>query len=376
MRTEEWIRAGSRVFDDVTDAVKTGDFHDLSYKVNQHIAEARTNINMQNQRPAPRKKHFLARPINRNKGFWAVAGGICGFVFSIPLCLIIIAFIISEGILSFDPMTAYGGLILLAPFALLTGCSAWLFMKGQKERYLARKFYEYGNVAGYAEYISIAELSGQTGDSPQTVLTNLRKMILEGMLDGARLDQSESTLILTEEAYRQYQLAEDGRRLRALSLMEQAKREEEETFAYGSDTAQLLKEGRDYMDRVRDMRQKIVSDDPMAAKIDRMMDITEKIFSHVKEEPESASGLRRFMEYYLPTTEKLISAYEKLDEQPEAGNNITQTKEEISDAMDTINNAFENLLDSMFQDVAWDVSSDISVMKTMLRQDGLVKEKV
>ena len=42
--------------------------------------------------------------------------------------------------------------------------------------------------------------------------------------------------------------------------------------------------------------------------------------------------------------------------------------------MDTINMAFESLLDSLFQDMAWDISSDISVMKTMMAQDGLTVE--
>ena len=60
--------------------------------------------------------------------------------------------------------------------------------------------------------------------------------------------------------------------------------------------------------------------------------------------------------------------------QPEAGNNIIQTKKDIEDAIDVINEAFENLLDSLFQDMAWDISSDISVMKTMMAQDGLTPD--
>ena len=68
-------------------------------------------------------------------------------------------------------------------------------------------------------------------------------------------------------------------------------------------------------------------------------------------------------------------AYIELDKQPEAGENITKTKREIEEALDTINDAFEALLDTLFQDMAWDISSDISVMKTMMSQDGLVEEE-
>lgn len=77
------------------------------------------------------------------------------------------------------------------------------------------------------------------------------------------------------------------------------------------------------------------------------------------------------MDYYLPTTSKLLHAYIDLDRQGIAGENIKSTKKEIEDTLDTVNAAFERLLDSLFEDTAWDISSDISVMKTMMAQEGL-----
>jgi hypothetical protein len=82
------------------------------------------------------------------------------------------------------------------------------------------------------------------------------------------------------------------------------------------------------------------------------------------------------MSYYLPTTVKLLKAYIELDRQTVNGENITNTKQEIEDALDTINDAFEKLLDSLFQNMAWDVSSDISVMQTMFAQDGLTPQEM
>ena len=77
------------------------------------------------------------------------------------------------------------------------------------------------------------------------------------------------------------------------------------------------------------------------------------------------------MEYYLPMTEKLLDSYRELDAQPVAGDNVIKTKKEIEDAVDSLNVAFEKLLDSLFADRAWDISSDISVLNTMLAQEGL-----
>lgn len=86
------------------------------------------------------------------------------------------------------------------------------------------------------------------------------------------------------------------------------------------------------------------------------------------------NDMRRMMDYYLPTTMKLLEAYEELDAQPVQGENIISSKKEIEDTIDTLNIAFEKLLDSLFQDTAWDVSSDISVLHTMLAQEGLTED--
>ena len=71
---------------------------------------------------------------------------------------------------------------------------------------------------------------------------------------------------------------------------------------------------------------------------------------------------------------KLLDAYEDLIAQPVQGENILNSKKEIEDTLDTLNIAFEKILDSIFQDEAWDISSDISVLKTVLAQEGLTKD--
>ena len=96
------------------------------------------------------------------------------------------------------------------------------------------------------------------------------------------------------------------------------------------------------------------------------------IFKKVKEDPEVAGDLRKFMSYYLPTTEKLLQSYVDLRKENLSVENITNSQREIEDATDVINDAFVQLLNQLFQDAAWDISSDISVMKTMMKQDSLI----
>ena len=80
------------------------------------------------------------------------------------------------------------------------------------------------------------------------------------------------------------------------------------------------------------------------------------------------------MDYYLPTTVNLLDAYEEMVSQPVQGENIRNSKKEIEDTLDTLNIAFEKILDSIFQNEAWDISSDISVLHTILAQEGLTRD--
>jgi 5-bromo-4-chloroindolyl phosphate hydrolysis protein len=82
------------------------------------------------------------------------------------------------------------------------------------------------------------------------------------------------------------------------------------------------------------------------------------------------------MDYYLPMTVKLLNAYADMDAQPVQGQNIQASKKEIEATLDTLNLAFEKLLDKIFEDTALDVSSDISVLNTLLAQEGLADDEL
>ena len=88
--------------------------------------------------------------------------------------------------------------------------------------------------------------------------------------------------------------------------------------------------------------------------------IVEKIFERAQKHPEIIPDLKKLMNYYLPMTVKLLDAYEEMDQQPVQGENIQASKKEIED--------------TAFQDTAWDVSSDISVLHTLLAQEGLTDD--
>ena len=154
----------------------------------------------------------------------------------------------------------------------------------------------------------------------------------------------------------------------------QKKRQEEEQkkrrAAADPKIQEVIDTGNRYIAKLKECNDAIPGE-VVSEKISRMELLTRRIFERVEQEPDTVSDIRRLMEYYLPTAVKLLEAYEELDSLPVQGENILSSKKEIEDTLDTLNFAFEQLLDSLFQDTAWDVSSDISVLKTMLAQEGL-----
>ena len=102
--------------------------------------------------------------------------------------------------------------------------------------------------------------------------------------------------------------------------------------------------------------------------------IVRRIFERAEAHPEIVPDLKKLMDHYLPMTVKLLNAYADMDAQPIQGQTIQSSKREIEDTLDTLNLAYEKLLDSVFADTALDVSSDISVLNTMLAQEGLTED--
>ena len=114
-----------------------------------------------------------------------------------------------------------------------------------------------------------------------------------------------------------------------------------------------------------------IEDPTISAQIDRLESTTKKIIAHVVQNPEKLPQIRRFLNYYLPTTLKLLNAYDRMDDAGVSGTNIDGTKGKIEDMMDTVVLAFDKQLDALFGDEALDISTDITVMEQMLAREGI-----
>ena len=119
-----------------------------------------------------------------------------------------------------------------------------------------------------------------------------------------------------------------------------------------------------------------IEDEKISQAIRELERTSQAIFQQVREAPEKLPQIRRFMDYYLPTTLKLLNAYDRMSSVGVGGENIDSTKERVEAIMDTIVAAFDKQLDGLFGAEALDVSADITVLETMLAREGLAGDQM
>lgn len=261
--------------------------------------------------------------------------------------------------------------IVLGPGVLLIPLLAGIILSATGNHYRkryrrARKYVEILNGRGFCEIKELAEKSNQ---SETETRKDLRKMIQKRVFREAYMDKQETCLMINRIAYDYYLQAEESLRQRE---MEEAKRKEQEE-KMSPEILEMIRTGDEYIRTIREANDDIPGE-VISEKLDRLEQVVRRIFESVKKHPEQKKEMDKFMDYYMPTTLKLVNAYREFDALEVKGENITNAMQEIENTLDTISRAFEKLLDDLFQDAAFDVSTDISVLQMMLAREGY-KEK-
>lgn len=301
----------------------------------------------------------------------AITGGIIASGTGVALAICLIVALMAP---SLDSSVSIGLNIansILFFITILFGAVCW---GGAKKIGLAKRFRQYVNCICGRGYCQLEELSRSVGRPEAFILKDVKKMLNKGMFLEGHLDKQETCLITTNQAFSQYKTAQkqlEEQQMQERAASQAAQRAVKEEQKVPSEVQSVLDEGNAYLERIRRCND-LIAGREISDKISKMELIVQNIFKRVQTHPEVVPDLKKMMDYYLPTTVKLLDAYAELDAQSVQGENITNPKREIEQTLDTLNQAFEKLLDSIFKDTAWDVSTDISVLQTLLAQEGLI----
>lgn len=336
-------------------------------RVRTKLAEGLKNVSYPetNPRPKPKPRPTPAVPL---KPVFApvIKGGVKGS-FSLVLGSVFAAGCGIAAITLGALLLAGVGSVVLQVFtgtlAVATGLGIYWACSGKKELNLVRRFKQYRQVIEKRSAIAIDELAGCFGRKKDNVIADVEIMMKRRVLLQAKFSPDKQMLFLTDEAYRQH-----------VESREKQQRQEQELKASGvtEEVMQILKQGEDYIAKIRQANDALPGEE-ISAKLARLELVISRIIREVKKQPKKAGELATFMNYYLPTTWKLLTAYMEFESQPIQTENVVTTKKEIETTIDTINAAFENLLDDLLEEKAWDIGAEISVLHTMFKQEGLTE---
>lgn len=271
-----------------------------------------------------------------------------------------------------------GAMSVLGVFsAALLGGGVWLLTGGIRSVMRVGRFEKYLKALGSKTQCELNQLARMVGKSPKFVRKELKGMIDDGMFLEGHLDEEETSLITSDDSYVHYLEVKQKQAVQRQQEVVETKKQQDDAEEQKRDARvqEVLDRGNAFIRDIRACNDAIPGQE-ISDKISRMETLVRKIFDRVEEHPEVVPELKKLMDYYLPMTVKLLKAYADMDAQPVQGENIQNSKREIEATLDTLNTAFEKLLDSIFKTTALDVSSDISVLNTLLAQEGLTDDEL
>ena len=287
-------------------------------------------------------------------------------------------------------LLAIGILLVVAP-PISTFIGLYLGFKRMRAEWTRKRYQvyrRYANAIGNRVEVSIRGLAAEMGMATGNVASDLQTMIDEGMIAGnAYIDRSHMTLYMdaadrdtvetefVSPVVNVFVNQEDRERTVAVAQAKQkSEARKEEKTAPKAEAKKTGMEDEDFEAKLREIRQlnEEIEDRAVSDRIDRIGELTASIFRVVREKPEHAEEVRKFMNYYLPTTLKLLKSYSLMEKQSYQGENIQASRKKIEDVLDTLTHAFEQQQDRLFKTEALDVETDISVLETMMASDGLL----
>lgn len=295
---------------------------------------------------------------------------------SIGILSIIAGIVLSLGYIVYIPVLGgtllYSGVFDITVLAgsvialIIVVLNSILVMTAISQLRFSRRYDAYVKDLRFKNIEIIDDLSVFSNIGCDTVIKDLKKAVDLKLIPQGHFGCDDMIFIVSNEVYDKYKEKQAVYDRYYRKQIEERLRMKERT----KELQEILNQGQQYVDKIHESND-IIKDKTISQKLDRMESVVSMIFHEVDINPHHADKLGMFMNYYLPTTEKLLEAYIEIDEKKVKGKALEKAKKDIEGTIDKIVDSFEGLLDKFYQEKELDIETDISAMEILMKQDGL-----
>ncbi|MGL5726204.1 5-bromo-4-chloroindolyl phosphate hydrolysis family protein [Cetobacterium sp.] len=376
MDKKDFSNLEDQIMSTVNNAIKAIDFanlkKDINYKTEDTLNQLKIKIGEYSGKCIDllnkKSKNDISKYISK-KPAGTVSGTLCivfGSIGSVVLGFSTATFLLVNSLFTGGII---GSNVVIGVLLIFSGASLGLLLNGINLKKRIKRFKLYVRFIENNRYFLIEDLARFAKQKEGFILKDLRKMIDLGMFLEGHIDEEKTYFMISDEVYNDYLNLKKEQ-----IVQENNKKLSNENYSSKNEEIEAtIKIGRNYIQQIKSIRSDLYKE-KIAKKLEKLEKTSVQILNQIEKNPEKIGEVNKFINHYLPITIKLISSYKDMNSQSVQSENIKNAKGEIEKSIDVINLAFENLLNDLFEDVVLDVSTDISVLKTLFKQDGLAEE--
>lgn len=258
------------------------------------------------------------------------------------------------------------GMILICVSAIVLLANAALIARLVSTIKFKTRFDSYEELLGYKSWEFIEDIAICAKQKEAVVIKDLHRAIKQKLIPQGHFSNENRVFMVSNQAFNQYMENPAVYDRYFQKKIEERRRVKARTRKI----SQMIETGEQYIEKIHGYST-LVKDKRVSRKISKMKAVVSMIFHELDANPGQAPSLGVFLNYYLPTTEKLLDAYVTMDEKQVSGKKTSQMRKEIDEALNTILEAFENILEKMYEDQEMDIISDIEAMELSMKQECL-----
>lgn len=345
---DEYLQEAQEAVDIVNNGVEKGSFSEMTERLDKlpSVNSSRDKYVFEYNCPAVRT--------------WGVV--VC--ILFIALCLYYVPIYI--GTVVYSDTFGMSALMGILVSVIVIAINSIVITKKICEMHFNKRYNTYVKDLKFKNIELIDDLAVYSKVGAEKVIKDLKKAVKMKLIPQGHFGKDDLIFVVSDEVYEKYKDKQAVYDRYYRKQVEERLRMKERT----KEMQAIMDQGQGYIDKIHEIND-IIKDKMISQKLDRMETVVSMIFHEVDVNPQNADKLGMFMNYYLPTTEKLLEAYIEIDEKQIKGKSLEKAKKDIEGAIDKIIDSFEGLLDKFYHEKEMDIATDISAMEILMKQDGL-----